>query len=265
MSLIYDKAVRGLPLDDVLIIDSHAHMGYCNNFFIAHCQAEGMLPHMDRLGISMAFVSHHAAVGPDFIYGNNEIMRITSQYPERFYGYITVNPNYPEGTTKELDRCLSEPGMKGIKIHAHFHSVSIDYKSYHPVYETANKKRLPVLIHVWGKTDVMLVDKLAGQYPEVRFIMGHSGGDVRAMEAAIDVVVKHRNVYGDLVVSRALEGNVEWLVREMGASKILFGTDMPFYDPAPTFGRIALSEISDDEKRNIFGLNIKRILESVSV
>jgi predicted TIM-barrel fold metal-dependent hydrolase len=57
------------------------------------------------------------------------------------------------------------------------------------------------------------------------------------------------------------EGNVEWFVKESGSKKVLFGTDMPFFDPRPAFGRLALANISDDEKRDVFGLNMARILK----
>jgi len=93
-----------------------------------------------------------------------------------------------------------------------------------------------------------------------QFIMGHAGGEIRAMEDAVDVVNRHDNVYVDLAFSNPFEGNVEWFVKEMGSKKVLFGSDMPFYDPRPTFGRVAMSDISLEEKKDVFGLNMKKLL-----
>jgi len=81
------------------------------------------------------------------------------------------------------------------------------------------------------------------------------------MEIAMNIVKKHENVYADIAISRAREGNVEWLVNGAGSEKILYGSDMPFFDPRPTFGRLAYANISENDKRNIFGLNMKRIIE----
>lgn len=91
--------------------------------------------------------------------------------------------------------------------------------------------------------------------------MGHAGADIKAMEDAFDVVNKHSNVYIDLAISLTYEGNVEWFVREVGSKRVLFGTDMPFFDPRPAFGRLAMAEISDGEKKDIFGLNMVDLLK----
>lgn len=90
--------------------------------------------------------------------------------------------------------------------------------------------------------------------------MGHGGADTEALETAIDVVNRRNNVFIDLAISRVREGNVEWLVKEMGSDKILYGTDTPFFDPRPAFGRVAFAEINEQDKKNIFGLNMLNLL-----
>ena len=77
----------------------------------------------------------------------------------------------------------------------------------------------------------------------------------------LDTVNKHDNVYADLALSMTYEANVEWFVHEVSSKKVIYGSDAPFFDPRPAFGRVALADITDDEKKDIFGLNIKRILD----
>lgn len=175
-------------------------------------------------------------------------------------GYVTVNPNYPEDLKHELDRCFAHKGFKGIKLHPDCHSRAIDYYGYEPVYEYADDKALPMLIHVWGAGQVAAIEHLSQEYPNIRFIMGHSGADPVGMKAAIDLINKRNNVYGDTAFSAAYQGNIEWLASEANTKRVLFGSDMPFYDPAFTFARIALAEISDDVKKDIFGANMERLL-----
>jgi predicted TIM-barrel fold metal-dependent hydrolase len=91
--------------------------------------------------------------------------------------------------------------------------------------------------------------------------MAHTGGEMPQVERAVDVINRHANIYTDLAVSESKEGNVEWLVREIGSKKLLFGSDMPYMDPRATFARIAMAEISEDEKRDVFGLNMQKILK----
>ena len=262
MSDICERAMKGIPLEDVLIIDCHSHMGYWRNFNVPRGTPEGMLATMNTLGIDIVCVTHHSSIGPDYRYGNERVIEAVKKYPDRFIGYITLNPNYPDDMKDEIDRCLAVHGMKGIKLHPDCHGCPIEYKNYNAAYETANELHIPVLIHIWGKNEVAAVDRLAVHYPGARFIMGHAGGDIRSMEDAVDIVNKHDNVYVDLVVSATLEGNVEWFVKEVSSKKVLYGSDMPFLDPRPAIGRVAFAEISDDEKRDIFGGNMKRIFTS---
>jgi predicted TIM-barrel fold metal-dependent hydrolase len=261
MNCITDKVKLGLPLDDVMIIDGHCHMGYYPNFNIPKNDAEGMLISMNTLGINYACVAAMCSIGPDYKYGNDMVADAISRYPDRFIGYVTVNPNYEDDMKNELDRCFARNGFKAIKIHPANHGHSIDSKRYHIVYETGEERQCHILIHTWGRQDVALLKKIASQYPRANFIMGHSGGDVRAMEDIIDIVNSSDNVYADLAISINYEGNVEWLVKEMGSKRVLYGSDMPFFDPRPNFGRVAMADISEDEKRDILGLNMKKLLK----
>jgi Predicted metal-dependent hydrolase of the TIM-barrel fold len=260
MMSIIEKAKRGIPLEDMLIIDCHCHMGYWHNFNVLCGSAEGMLTSMDALGIDIACVTAHSSIGPDYRYGNDLVIDTVKKYPGRFVGYATINPNYPDDMQNELDRCFLISGIKGIKLHPDSHGCPIDYENYRIVYETADEKKCPVLIHVWGSGEVAAIDRLAGQYPGAQFIMGHAGGDIRSMESAINVVNKHGNVYVDLALSTVFEGNVEWLVMEMGSKKVLYGSDMPFFDPRPAFGRVALANISEELKKDVFGMNMIKLL-----
>ena len=261
MSNIYEMARRGVPLKGCFtIIDCHCHMGYWHNFHVPKGSPEEMLASMDSLGIDMACLTHHSSIGPDYRYGNDKIREAIEKYPKRFVGYVTLNPNYPEDMKNEIGRCFSIRGFKGIKLHPASHGSPIDHKNYHPAYEAANQKHCPILIHVWGQNEVAIVDTLAYEYPEANFIMGHTGGEEKAMEYAVQVINRHDNVFADLTVSVVREGNVEWFVNEIGSHKTLFGSDMPFIDPRSALGRVALAQINEQEKIDILGGNMSRLL-----
>ncbi len=262
MTDMAEKAVNGFPIDNCTIIDSHDHLG---RWFAFHVPGGGtieqMIARMDRTGIQKVCVTAHSSIGPDYVYGNNLVMEAIRRHPDRVIGYVTINPNYPEDIRHEMDRCFAVKGFRGIKLHPYCHSQEVDYKNYAPVYEEADRRGCPVLIHVWGEANVREVDGLASKYPNANFIMAHTGGDIKSMELALDVINRHDNVYGDLALSTPAEGNVEWFVQEVGSRKILFGTDMPFYDPSHVVARVAMADISDEDKRNIFGRNISALMK----
>lgn len=256
-----DNARKGLPLHDVQIIDCHNHIGLWKAFHIPDPSAEGMLAGMDRLGIDKVCVTAHSSIGPDFRYGNNLVKDAVTRYPDRFLGYVTVNPNYPEEMRDEIQRCLSIKGFVGVKLHPSCHGSAVDNPNYDAAFETVEEKKMPILIHVWGDGDIAAVNRLAPRYPNAQFIMAHAGGSIQSMPYALEVVNRHANVYVDLAVSTAYEGNVEWFVKEVSSKKVLFGTDMPFLDPRSTLGRVAMADISEEEKIDIFSRNMRRILD----
>ena len=255
------KAMAGLKLDDVFIMDCHGHIGSYESVFIPDGAPEDMMNNMDYLGIDMIIVSATAAICSDFRRGNDITVGMVNKYPDRVAGYVVVDPHYPEMIADEIDRCFKCPGVVGLKFHPSVHQTETDHPAYHIGCEIAEEKKCPVLVHIWGAANVRKIGRLAEQYPNAQFIMGHTGGPEKdAMQAAVEMINKYDNLYSDITISYMYEGNLEWFVKEIGTKKILYGTDMPFIDPRPNYGRVALAEITDDEKRDIFGLNIKRIL-----
>ena len=55
-------------------------------------------------------------------------------------------------------------------------------------------------------------------------------------------------------------GVIEELVREAGAERVLFGSDIPLMDPRSQLGKIITADISDEAKRLILGANAARLL-----
>jgi hypothetical protein len=52
-------------------------------------------------------------------------------------------------------------------------------------------------------------------------------------------------------------------VKEIGAHRVLYGSDMPFHDPAFDMARIEYAKISDADKKLIMGENAKKLLDSL--
>ncbi|MCX6375768.1 MAG: amidohydrolase family protein [Armatimonadetes bacterium] len=261
MSEIKDRVFQGIALSDELVIDAHCHMGQYGNFNIARYDAASMVAQMDRLGIKACVAAHHSAIGPDQTYGNDEVLRAMADFPGRIYGYATVSPNYPaQEIIAELERCISG-GMVGVKIHPDLHGCNVDDAKYAPVWEFANERALPLLSHTGtgGRNPVKTFETLAEEYPNVKVILGHSGFGSVGANQSIEAAKKCPNIYPEITGSVIVYGTLERMVREAGADRVLFGTDLPFLDARPQLGRVAFAKISDDEKRLVLGLNASRI------
>ena len=95
--------------------------------------------------------------------------------------------------------------------------------------------------------------EFANAHPNVMLILAHLGngggasGDASLQVGAIQAT-RHGNVYVDTSSARTLlPGLIEWAVCEVGAERILFGTDTPLYSTAMQRARIDHAEITDAE------------------
>lgn len=263
MGGISSKLSECKPLDDFEIIDIHGHMGYWYNFSIPEISNESLVKSMDYYGINLSVVSSTAALADDFEYGNNRVCELLDMYPDRFAGYIGLNPHYPKETDAEMEkRWYGGKGFVGLKIHPEVHCYDFDSPICDSIYKFADEKRCPVLIHVWGKANTLRCVKIADRFPEMTLIMGHSGGPDSFNEAA-EVGKRCPNVYLDLTGSWIYEGVLEYFVSEVGSKRIVFGTDQPFVDGRPNLGRVGYAMISDEEKKDIFGRNARDILNRI--
>jgi hypothetical protein len=107
------------------------------------------------------------------------------------------------------------------------------------------------------------VGLLAMDFPEVPVVMAHMGFvDVIYNDAAINMAKRAPNLYLETCGVSA-EAKVAQAVQEIGASRVLYGSDMPFHDPAFDMARIEYAKISAEDKKLIMGENAKKLLDSL--
>ena len=255
-----EQANAGLPFE-VPIIDSHAHLGPYHNFHIPFNSPAGMIETMDALGISTCCTAPHLGIGPDFRAGNDVALKAATDFPGRFIGAICINPNYPDAIPTEIDRFAGSNVMRAIKLHPALHNYPADGEQYKAVYEAAGKRRLPVASHTWAgdrRCAPKMYVPLAKEYPETTFILIHSGGEIGPIVEAIDAAKQSENIYLETSGSLTFR-TVERIVEALGSERLLFGSDMPFIDPAAQLGKVVYAPISEEAKLDILGRNAKRV------
>jgi predicted TIM-barrel fold metal-dependent hydrolase len=151
----------------------------------------------------------------------------------------------------------------GFKFLPVYHNVSLSDERYLPALEMADAHNLVVLSHTWGYTDCApkQVEGILKQYKNLQFILGHSAPN--ELDAAIALVKKYDNAYLDLCDIHRHSGIVDKMVESVGSEKVLFGTDLPWYDPNYCIGSILCAKINDDQKEDIFHRNAERILKHI--
>jgi len=252
--------------EDCPVIDMHAHMGPYGGIYFPRASTERMIHTMDQCGVRMLAFCHHAALGPP---GRGEALNVEAvrKYPDRLRAYVGVNPHYPEAIEHNLgnfDRLRDV--YVGFKLHGSWHGTPWDAPAYEPVWNFANDRALLVLGHTWGGSTYDgpdIVRKTAEKYPNVRLLLGHSLHG--AWDEAIAIAKKFPNVYLELTAVLAYRGPIEKFVAAGLSARLLFGTDLPWFDPHQGIGAVLSAQIADEDRHNILHRNAEGLLASVGV
>lgn len=251
---------QGRPLENEYIVDGHMHICYVGKFFTRGSMLEEIIEKMDCIGINTGVISNLWDTGC-YCSGNKEVIKAVEKYPGRFMGMIVLNPNYPENYEKELQYCFDSGCFRAMKLHPAQHQYPADGEFYYRIYSIAAEKEYPVLLHTWGVDDIKLFNKLARDFPETDFILGHSGGELPAVLEAIKLAQKFNNVFLDTACSWMYSGLIEKMVEGAGAEKVLFGSDAVWNSTEAGIGRIMFADITDEQKRLILGMNAKKLMK----
>ncbi len=246
------------------VIDMHGHMGAFSGIRFAAETPERAVRHMDRAGVRLLCFAHHDALSsPDV--GNRTALEAVRAFPDRLRAYLTLNPNYPDLMKREMALLDREPGVfTGFKFHSGMHQVPMDDPRYERPLAIAQERRLPVLFHTWGGQGLCGATQtrnVAKRFPGVPMILGHALHGT--WHEACAVAREFPNTYLELTAVVGRRGVVELLVAEAGSDRILYGTDMPWFDEHHYIGNILAAGVSDDDRHNILHRNAERILAGI--
>jgi hypothetical protein len=258
-------AVRaGRPLSDEFVLDSHNHLGHPGSQGIDLCSlyhndGDGLVGTMNRLGVDLAVASSWAGItyaGPD---ANDHTLQAVADHPERLLAYGCLNPSYPDLFASEFARCFATGRVIGYKPAPFRQGVPLNDPVHFPVYEWANARRAPVLCGD-GPLRLAEIDQIADRFPHAVFINAHTGSNYDFAEKTVEVCRRHPNVYAEITYTLIWYGIIEYLVAELGAERVLYGTDCVMRDAAPQLGWVAWARIPYAAKQRVLGLNMADIL-----
>ena len=243
------------------IYDMHGHMGHYGPIYFPRSQPEQMLHTMDQCGVKLLVFSHHMALmSPNL--GNQASLKAVYRWPDRFRAYCVINPNYPEIIEADLAAFPEHASAYvGLKFLSDYHRIAVTDPRYRPAWEFANRHRLLLLMHTWGGSPYdgpAVIRQAAERYPDVRLLLGHScHGD---WDAAVALARDFPNIYLELTAVFDDRGVIEKFATEAGSERMLFGTDLPWFDPHHAVGVLLSAKINDDDRHNICHRNAEKLL-----
>lgn len=238
------------------VYDMHAHLGRFS-YGMPTVDPSSIVAVMDRLGVRSTIFSHLLCIGRDAHWGNDKVYQAMQAHPGRVLGYIVVYPTNERDVQAESELRISQ-GFTGFKFHSG-NGFAYDDPAYAPAWKLADKYNMPILYHTWGERATMdQIIYVAHQAPNASILLGHSTSCNRA--EYLRAINAASNIYFELCTSSCPLGAVDELVEQVGAERIVWGSDCDFYSMEQQFGRIAGSHLPEDVKQQIFSINAKNIL-----
>jgi predicted TIM-barrel fold metal-dependent hydrolase len=248
------------------VIDAHNHLHYHSRPDWADAD-RSVIDAADKLHIDQLCCSILPPERPTSLEGfqncNRWLAEAVKRFPGRVLPYVFVNPAYGQAAVDEVRRYVEEHGFIGVKL---YNDVLVTDPRMTPLLELTAKLRIPILHHSGHTTwlgapqplisDAGRIAEAARNFPDVTFIVAHicGGGD---WEWSIKAVRDAKSVYFDTSGSVADEGTVEMAVRTLGADRVLFACDLSM---TVSVARVRGADISEPDRRKLFGENMQRIL-----
>jgi predicted TIM-barrel fold metal-dependent hydrolase len=247
-----------------MIVDVHVHA-------LPH-RGQDVLPEVRRQcrvnGCSTALVSIGGALQH---YPDSEQVRRSNDecldFARRSAGLgrflVYLNPQNPDWRD-ELQRGI-DAGAVGVKLLSSFKDEAGSLDNAVELIREVGRRGLSLLTHTWQKTqgnergEITLVEfaALAEACPGARMVAAHSGGNWRHSIG----VLRDRLTNAHLECSGYYpeRGLVEALVGDVGAERVLFGSDLAGRTQASQIAKVALADISAEQKEMVLWKNAARV------
>lgn len=250
------------------IWDGHGHLGGVQGTVrqrvdrILHF-ADRML--IRRLVICMGTTWAHDPSAEEVRRENDDVLRAVEYAPERLLGFVYLNPKQERESQQEIDRCVRNGPMVGIKLWV---AVHCNQSCVDPIAARAAELQVPILQHTFlrpgpnlpGESTPADMAELAARHPKTSFLCGHVGLD---WERGIRTIRTLKNVFGDPCGGDPVCGEVEMAVRELGSERVVYGSDFAGRSFASQLAKVYSANLPEADQRLVLCENLKRILTPI--
>lgn len=227
---------------------------------------------------------------------------VWKKHPELFWWFPDHVDPTRETYLEDLQRDFEEGGA-GVKLMPVFHGYLPDHPGFLPVYDLCRRYRKPIILDLsfWymvgsggGAPPLLpafelesrrnlvkrfsdyakLIAPIFRQFSEVPFSLAHTGTAHREgdYDEIFPVIAEHANVSCDIAAATGYSAAfVQRLVKAVGAHKVMYGTDWPYWASGPqsylkgdrrwTMITEECPELNEQQKRMILAGNAERFVK----
>ncbi len=189
---------------------------------------------------------------------NADAYELQRLYQGAYIPGIQIHADYADESCAALDTMLGRGERLVGELVPLTYGWDFGHAGFRQILDHASGKSVVFSLHT---TVCEELERVMSDYPEVTFVLAHPG-EQKTLFWHIEQMKKNENVYLDLSGTGLFRfGMLSKLVSEVGAERILFGSDYPVCNAGMYVGGVLAERISDDAKEKIFAGNAKRLLK----
>lgn len=192
----------------------------------------------------------------------------TAKEKPQFVGFGSVHPRAFKARERFEEQL--HQGARGMKMHPTNQTFRPDDASAMRIYKWCGEEGIPVFWHCgpagiepkWGQhlSQVRWYERPIRENPKTQFVLGHSG----SLQHEEGIALQRRYPNAWLEISGLSLPQIRDLVAKADTSRILFGSDWPFYHPALPLASVLIATDGQPAVRSaILHDNAARLLETL--
>jgi aminocarboxymuconate-semialdehyde decarboxylase len=234
---------------------------------------------------------------------NAEVATLSRQWPERFAGLATLPMQDVPAAIAELERAVTVLGLKGAALDTAVNGEQWDEPKFLPLFKAAEALGAVLFFHPQPQNNflieriaryglsnslgvivedaivvaILIFGGILETCPELKVCIAHGGGPACYAMGRLDRGWQgrpearqrlpqppssyQRHLYYDSVIGS--EKALRYLLDEVGADRVVLGSDWPFvpWHPSPVNWLQGLASLTQDEKEQILGRNLESLLK----
>lgn len=252
------------------IFDAHLHIpsdnGQVFQWNLVTRNMPEFVSYLDRCGVRRGVISsarsNVAKTAEEFRAGNREVAKYTERYKGRFRGSCVITTFEIEEALREIEECRKQLGFVWLGEFCNYMTgYRYDTPEWARVMNLAADLNMVTQIH----TTVAEMEQIARAFPRNTIVFPHLGGSVKDIDARIRIIAQHKNTYIDIAGSGIERvGILEKAVTEIGADRVLYGSDFTINEPSAVIARVQRAFLTPAQREQILYGNLERLLRGRS-
>ena len=217
---------------------------------------------LQQSGITGAMVYHSYALEYHPLEGNYKLLEEVNNHAMLMPVWVIIPGNTVEFLSPdELGQEISKYEIKGLRLFPHqsFHNFSLAEWSMAAMYRLAEEMQIPLFLDM-DQTDWNTIDEMLLHHPDLILVLTKIS--YRYTRYFYPLLKKFNRLYLEISFYKNHLG-IEYLTKEFGADRLIFGTGMPSFSPGGALGLIYFSSLAAEEREKILFKNIQGLLEGI--